>query len=54
MEIVVAPTQTLTNKEYQMLRTASLKIIRALGIEVKGMGKPLSDMLKSDWKTVTF
>ncbi|MFC2040602.1 carbamoyl-phosphate synthase large subunit [Chloroflexota bacterium] len=31
--IVVAPTQTLTNKEYQMLRTASLKIIRALGIE---------------------
>jgi len=31
--IVVAPTQTLNNKEYQMLRTASLKIIRALGVE---------------------
>jgi carbamoyl-phosphate synthase large subunit len=31
--IVVAPTQTLTNKECQMLRTASLKIIRALGVE---------------------
>ena len=31
--IVVAPSQTLTNKEYQMLRSASLKIIRALGIE---------------------
>ena len=31
--IVVAPSQTLTNKEYQMLRNASLKIIRALGIE---------------------
>ncbi|MDD5288339.1 MAG: carbamoyl-phosphate synthase large subunit [Dehalococcoidales bacterium] len=31
--IVVAPSQTLTNKEYQMLRTASLKIIRTLGIE---------------------
>ncbi|MFH1639481.1 MAG: carbamoyl-phosphate synthase large subunit [Chloroflexota bacterium] len=31
--IVVAPSQTLTNKEYQMLRTASIKIIRALGIE---------------------
>ncbi len=31
--IVVAPTQTLTDKEYQMLRSASLKIIRALGIE---------------------
>jgi len=31
--IVVAPSQTITNKEYQMLRTASLNIIRALGIE---------------------
>ncbi len=31
--IVVAPSQTLTNKDYQMLRTASLKIIRALGVE---------------------
>ncbi|MEE8194516.1 MAG: carbamoyl-phosphate synthase (glutamine-hydrolyzing) large subunit, partial [Dehalococcoidales bacterium] len=31
--IVVAPSQTLTNREYQMLRTASLKIIRALGVE---------------------
>ena len=31
--IVVAPSQTLTDREYQMLRTASLKIIRGLGIE---------------------
>lgn len=31
--IVVAPSQTLADKEYQMLRSASLKIIRALGIE---------------------
>lgn len=31
--IVVAPSQTLTNKEHQMLRTASLKIIRALRVE---------------------
>ena len=31
--IVVAPSQTLTDKEYQMLRSASLKIIRELGIE---------------------
>ncbi len=30
---VVAPSQTLTNKEYQMLRNASLNIIRNLGIE---------------------
>lgn len=31
--IVVAPSQTLADREYQMLRSASLKIIRALGIE---------------------
>jgi carbamoyl-phosphate synthase large subunit len=31
--IVVAPSQTLTDREYQMLRSASLKIIRALKIE---------------------
>ncbi len=31
--IVVAPSQTLTDYEYQMLRTASLDIIRALKIE---------------------
>ena len=31
--IVVAPSQTLTDKEYQLLRSVSLKIIRALGIE---------------------
>lgn len=32
--IVVAPSQTLTNKEYHMLRDSALKIIRAL--EIKG------------------
>ena len=32
--IVVAPSQTLTNKEYHMLRDSALKIIRAL--DVKG------------------
>lgn len=31
--IVTAPSQTLSDKEYQMLRSASLKIIRALGVE---------------------
>jgi carbamoyl-phosphate synthase large subunit len=31
--IVVAPSQTLSDREYQMLRSASIKIIRALGIE---------------------
>ena len=31
--IVVAPSQTLTDHDYQMLRSAAFKIIRALGIE---------------------
>ena len=31
--IVVAPTQTLSDHEFQMLRSASLRIIRELGIE---------------------
>ncbi|MDU3828216.1 MAG: carbamoyl-phosphate synthase large subunit, partial [Peptostreptococcus sp.] len=31
--IVVAPSQTLSNLEYQMLRSASLKIIDAIGVE---------------------
>jgi carbamoyl-phosphate synthase large subunit len=31
--IVVAPSQTLSDRDYQMLRSAALKIIRALGIE---------------------
>ena len=28
--------------------------LRQLGIEVRGMGRPLSEMLKSDWKVLTF
>ena len=31
--MVVAPCQTLTDKEYEMLRNASLQILRALKIE---------------------
>jgi carbamoyl-phosphate synthase large subunit len=31
--IVVAPSQTLRDKEYQMLRQASIKIVRSLGLE---------------------
>jgi carbamoyl-phosphate synthase large subunit len=31
--VVIAPSQTLSDKEYQMLRAASLRIIRELGIE---------------------
>ena len=31
--IVVAPSQTLSDRDYQMLRSAALRIIRALGIE---------------------
>jgi carbamoyl-phosphate synthase large subunit len=30
--IVVAPSQTLTNEEYHMLRSASIRVIRSLGV----------------------
>lgn len=45
--IVTAPSQTLSDHEYQLLRTASLRIIRSLGIEggcnVQYALDPLSD-----------
>ncbi len=31
--IVIAPSQTLSDKEHQMLRSASIRIIKALGVE---------------------
>jgi carbamoyl-phosphate synthase large subunit len=31
--VVIAPSQTLSDRDYQMLRSASLRIIRGLGIE---------------------
>src|SRR5260370_46235 len=31
--IVVAPSQTLSDREYQMLRSVSIRIIRALGVQ---------------------
>ena len=34
--ITVAPAQTLTDKEYQLLRDAAIRIIRAVGVETGG------------------
>jgi carbamoyl-phosphate synthase large subunit len=34
--ITVAPVQTLTDKEYQIMRDAAIKIIRAIGVETGG------------------
>jgi carbamoyl-phosphate synthase large subunit len=34
--ITVAPAQTLTDKEYQLMRDAAVKIIRAIGVETGG------------------
>ncbi len=34
--ITVAPAQTLTDKEYQMMRDAALKIIRKIGVDTGG------------------
>ncbi|MDG1819202.1 MAG: carbamoyl-phosphate synthase large subunit [Porticoccaceae bacterium] len=34
--ITVAPAQTLTDKEYQIMRNASLKVLREIGVETGG------------------
>ena len=34
--ITIAPAQTLTNREFQKMRTASIEIIRAIGVETGG------------------
>ena len=34
--ITVAPAQTLTDKEYQLMRNASLEVLRAIGVETGG------------------
>jgi carbamoyl-phosphate synthase large subunit len=34
--ITVAPAQTLTDKEYQMMRNASVDVLRAIGVETGG------------------
>ena len=34
--ITVAPTQTLTDREYQTMRDASIKVMRAVGVETGG------------------
>jgi carbamoyl-phosphate synthase large subunit len=34
--ITVAPAQNLTDKEYQRLRDAAIKIIREIGVETGG------------------
>ena len=45
--IVVAPAQTLSNKEYQLLRDSALKLIRALKIEGDAMCSLLSTRFRS-------
>ena len=34
--ITIAPAQTLTDKEYQIMRNASLEVLRAIGVETGG------------------
>ena len=34
--ITVAPSQTLTDKEYQIMRNAAIKIIREIGVDTGG------------------
>src|SRR3989454_5843806 len=40
--ITVAPIQTLTDKEYQIMRDASFAVIRAVGVETGGANIPFA------------
>ena len=35
--ITVAPAQTLTDKEYQIMRTASINVLREIGVDTGGI-----------------
>ena len=35
-------------------RYGVVEALKKLGLDVKGMGKPLSDRLKTDWRVITF
>ncbi|MCC7192249.1 MAG: carbamoyl-phosphate synthase large subunit [Phycisphaeraceae bacterium] len=51
--ITVAPAQTLTDKEYQRMRDASMAIIRAVGVETGGCNIQFAiDPLKGDMVVV--
>ena len=39
--ITVAPIQTLTDKEYQIMRDASFAVIREIGVETGGSQHPV-------------
>jgi len=39
--ITVAPAQTLTDKEYQRMRDAAIRIIREVGVETGGSNNPV-------------
>ena len=41
--ITVAPAQTLTDKEYQRMRDASIAVIRAVGVETGGIEHSIRD-----------
>jgi carbamoyl-phosphate synthase large subunit len=39
--ITVAPAQTLTDKEYQLMRNAAIRIIREIGVDTGGLQHPV-------------
>ena len=41
--ITVAPAQTLTDREYQTMRDASIAILREIGVETGGQQRPVRD-----------
>jgi len=46
--ITVAPIQTLTDKEFQIMRDASFAVIRAVGVETGGVPLTITSKIKMD------
>jgi len=43
--ITVAPAQTLTDKEYQIMRNASLAVLREIGVDTGGSNVQFVDLI---------
>ena len=46
--ITVAPAQTLTDKEYQIMRNASIDVLREIGVDTGGSNVQFALILKMD------
>ena len=50
--ITVAPAQTLTDKEYQRMRDASIAVLREIGVETGGSQHPVRASIPTDGRMI--